>query len=116
MTTYGLNPDLSREERDVLQRENFAVLMTGQALIGNVTPDMTAVSLHLSSDSLHVRFAVVEHGDETNDAVRDVLSELDTFYAHLADAPRIESEVVVGRSDASWRTPPWRAVYASRPR
>jgi hypothetical protein len=36
VTPYGLNPELSPEEREFLERENFAVLMTGRALLGNV--------------------------------------------------------------------------------
>lgn len=43
----------------------------------------------------------------------DITADLDSFASHLADAPKIESEVVIGSLDSPWEQP-WRMVYAVR--
>jgi hypothetical protein len=88
--------------------------MTAQALLGNVPPSMTAVAIRLAPDSLSVRFAVAREADDIAEAVEEIVSDLDAFYSHLADAPRVEPEVVIGQPDPSWNAAPWRMVFAAQ--
>jgi hypothetical protein len=115
MTSYGFNPALSATERIALERENFAVLMTSQALLGLIDPNMTAVAIRLSADTLHVRFGVRSQTDAMTETAEDLATDLNAFYAHLADAPRIECEIVVAAPELDWYRSPWRMIFAAKP-
>ena|ERR1051325_8695317 len=117
MAPYGLNPDLSDGEREQLERENFAVLMMNQALLGRIPPDVLGVARRLRPDCLQVCFAVRLITEEINEEIDDILGELDAFYADVSDAPRsFEMDIVTGPLDlGSWLAgdEPWRLVYAA---
>ena len=105
---------LRSQPRDALERENFAVLMTAQALLGLVDPNMLSVAVWLSGKTLRVRFWVGSQTDAMTETVEDVVADLEAFYSHLADAPQIEPEVVVGAPDSDWHRSPWRMVFAAK--
>lgn len=109
-----MNPDLSRAEQDALERENFAVLMANQALIGNVTPEMKAVAILLEPETLRVRFAIEAESADVAEAIEDVTTDLDVYLSHLADAPDLDVQVVIGAVAPEWQARPWRMVYAAR--
>jgi hypothetical protein len=115
VASYGVNADLSPAERDSLDGENFAVLMTGEALLSRVGPDMRAVAIQLSGDTLHVRFWVSTDSDEMTETTDDVVADVEAFYSHVADRPRIDPEVVLGVPEPPRYREPWRMVFLAKP-
>lgn len=99
-------------DHEVLQRENFVVLLTVQALLGLISKDVNAVAVQVSDDRVTLRFWVNKHSAEIDEDINDVIFELEALFTQ--ENPSLESEVYVGSPDPDW--PKWagRMVYWSK--
>ncbi len=90
------NPELSDQSTTVLDWDNFAVLMTGQALLGAITTNLSAVVVQTEFES-SISVDLVVDASSTSDAelVEDVASDLYNYTSHLKPAIDIDVSVVV---------------------
>lgn len=96
-----------------LKFENEVMLSVVQALIGAVRPEVVAITIATSKESVSVDlyFLATEIRDELREIVDEVETDLDAL---LAGAARIVSHLDVGDdwTDSTWTGRHHRAVFA----
>lgn len=108
-----LNPDLSDDDREALEVENWVCLMTVQSMLGLISTPVTAVAVEVrlrTMVTLHV--ALVEWSKGVVDDVMEIVGELEGF---LPSTFVVQKPVVhVGPVDAGWPGRQHRLLYRAK--
>ncbi|MCX7358246.1 MAG: hypothetical protein NT015_08910 [Alphaproteobacteria bacterium] len=93
-----------------LSRQNMAVVMLGQALLGAITPNFRMVAINLKHEPWQVRFVL--ESDDVED--REEIGEVeDCFENYVVDMGRPDFRFEVVIDDREFPSPkyPWLVVF-----
>lgn len=92
-----------------LDRQNRIVLLAIQALLGLISRNIIAIAVDAMNDEIVLRFWVAIRNKETDEDIREALSELETLF--IQENPSLTSEVYLGPPSPDW--PEWagRMIY-----
>ncbi len=109
-----INPELSPQERAQLDRENVAVLMVGQALLGMISPNILGVAVD-ASDPLYltIHFAIRELDDELQQDIDDISGDVYGWYGQ--DIDEVFVKIAVGPLSDVWEGNGHRQVFRMKP-
>jgi len=97
------NPHLTAAEERTLLRRNYLLLQTGQAALGLIGPDLLGIAVEPRPNAVVLHFAVAVRTTEVQEAIDDIIGELDAF---LAGGPEQHSQIIaqihIGQPDATW--------------
>ena len=96
-----------------LAAENHQVLMLGQAMFGNVSPNMRAVSLEYSAARVHLHFLLAEEDAEDREEIDEIVFQ---FEAYQEVMPDVDVSLVVSADPMAIGQMPGRFVYIRRER
>jgi hypothetical protein len=97
------SPKLSLSEERALLRRNYLLLMTGQAALGLIGPEIRGIAVEARSDEVVLHIAVTSDTEALREDVKDITDDLD---AYLAGGPErltpISTQIHVGQADTTW--------------
>jgi hypothetical protein len=97
------NPHLTADEERTLLRRNYLLLMTGQAALGLIGPDIFGIAVEPRADAVGLHFAVADCTPEVGEDIQDIADDLEVFLGGGPDQrSRILTHIHVGRPDAAW--------------
>ena len=106
------NPDLTTEEADRLDWQNYVTLQAVQALLGLISKDMEAVFVEVQESDVVLHFVVpAERESDCIEDIEDAAFELDVL---LEGRTLIRTEVHPSRPPEALRE--WSGVYSRRRR
>ena len=98
---------------DWLVLENRVVLMVVQALLGSISPKMTAVAVDVSPDLVTLYFWVKNIDASIKEDVDDAMAELDAIFDNK-DPKRLECVIEQGNPPADWVDKKIRMVFREK--
>ncbi|WP_370353409.1 hypothetical protein [Catenulispora sp. EB89] len=97
------NPHLTAAEERTLLRRNYLLLMTGQAALGLIGPDILGIAVEPRPDAVGLHFAVADRTPEVEEDTQHITDDLEVFLGGGPDQrSRILTQIHVGRPDTAW--------------
>ncbi|MFC5188126.1 hypothetical protein [Actinomadura harenae] len=113
---FHYSPDLNPAEQRALLRRNYLLLMTGQAALGLIGPDILAIAVEPRPDEVVLHIAASTDNDALQEDLKDIVGDLDAF---LASGPErltpISTQIHVGSADTSWSGRSHALLYLAKP-
>lgn len=107
------NPDLTPTEVEALDWANYLVVQTVQAFLGDISPNVLAVAVEPSEESVTIHVALGAKSAMDESAVADALDDLDAL---LGGKTPIDRSITYGRPDVhQWQSVGKRFVFLARP-
>ena len=97
------NADLTAEQERTLLRRNYLLLMTGQAALGRIGPDILGIAVEPRPGAVVIHIAARQKSAEVAEDLADLTGDLGAF---LAGGPEqhstITTDLHIGQADSAW--------------
>jgi len=97
------NSRLGTDDQEALLRRSYMLLMTGQAALGLIGPDVLGIALELRAQAVVLHVAALQDTAELAEDVAQIVFELEAYLSGGPEGDSVISTVLsVGAPDSKW--------------